>query len=342
MKEKTTPPIFYDAKGFTIIGVIMAAGMLGGLALVLAQLSRQQLFLEKRSESALELAALHQRIERTIYDHTACIRTIKKDSTGNPVTLAPGSAVNLRHIKNRNGQNVISKNRTYGNDLIKIISLTLEDTAVTGTTAETNLKVTFEKTSDAITGHNRAVKSYPLSVELNASGRPIGCHSDLNSAIATAGKHLCENIGEYDSATGNCRFSISHQCPTGQVISGFDGDGNPLCHSLPTGNPHPTGESCFLNANYSGPHGVTGSFQPITNALTDSNTLDRWAYCYLEGTTTGATTCVPSVSVIIPNYKQCPPGYTNRYVNPIDYNVTYPNAFSPIAVHFLMEHYCCK
>ena len=343
MKEKwisSKYSLHRNTQGFSMISVIMAFGMLGGLSLTLAKLNTQQMGLQKKIESHFELNTLTQNISRTIYDQAACIKTIKKDASGNNTRFVDGGTIELKHIKNKTGQKVFRKNRIYGNGLIKILTLSLEDIAVQGTTAETNLRIIFEKTARTITGYKKASKIFPLSVKLNASGYPVGCYSDLNSAVTTAKKQICEDFGIYDPSSDTCRSSVAVQCPQGQTLTGFDGNGNLLCNTLSSGDPHPVGYNCFLLGNYSGSHGLFGEFQPIWATRKAPVLLDRWMHCPLG--TSGVTSC-NSVSVQESPLLSCPPGYNHRYVNPADViNGPRGGEYIPVSTHFLVEHYCCK
>ena len=342
MKEKTTNLEFLllrNMRGFSMVGIIMAFGMLGGLALVLAKLSTQQMGLQKKIESQYELNTLVQHIGRTTYDQTACIRTIEKDSSGSPTQFAVGITIGLKNIKNKNGREVFRKNRIYGNGLIKILDISLEDIVINGTTAETNLRITFEKVARTIAGYKKSGKIFPLSVELNAAGRPIGCYSDLNNAVTTAKKQICDDFGTYDPTGETCRSSIAFRCPEGQILMGFDGDGNLLCNTLSSDGPHPTGYNCFLLANYTGNHGLMGQFQPIWSRRNDPVLLDRWMHCF---GVTGETSC-NSASLQEAALLSCPAGYASRYVSPGD-SINGPRGgeYIPVSTHFLVEHYCCK
>ena len=323
-----------------MISVIMAFGMLGGLSLTLAKLNTQQMGLQKKIESHFELNTLVQSISRTIYDQGACIKTIKKDASGSNTRFANGRTIELKHIKNKTGQKVFRKNRIYGNGLIKILTLSLEDVAIQGATAETNLRITFEKTARTITGYNKVSKIFPLSVKLNASGKPIGCYSDLNSAVTTAKKQICEDFGTYDPAGDTCRSSVAVQCPQGQLLTGFGGDASLLCNTLSSSNPHPTGYNCFLLGNYTGNHGLFGQFQPVWATRKAPVFLDRWRHC--PPGSGGITSC-KSVSLQEGTPLTCPTGYTHRYLSPADIiNGPRGGEYIPVSTHFLVEHYCCK
>ena len=329
-----------NQQGFSMVSVVMAFGMLGGLALALAKLSTQQMGLQKKIESHLELNALNQQIGRTIYDQTSCIRTIKKDASGSQTRFTTGRTIVLKHIKNKNGKKVFRKNYIYGNGLIKIVALSLKDIVVNGTAAEANLHITFEKISKTIKGYKKADKIFPLSVELNASRRPISCSSDLNASIDTAKKQICEDFGTYDPTTETCRSSMAVQCAEGQVVTGFGADGGMICNTLSAEDPHPTGYNCYLLANYIGGHGLYGEFQPVWANRNAQVGLNRWMHCPFG--TSGVTSC-NTVFTDETDPLTCPTGYTSRYVMPTtSVNSPQGGAYLPVSSLFLMEHHCCK
>ena len=57
LSRKPSFPI--NNHGLSLTGVLVAAGMAGGLALLLAQLSRQQMVEQKRAETGVEVTGLH-------------------------------------------------------------------------------------------------------------------------------------------------------------------------------------------------------------------------------------------------------------------------------------------
>ena len=363
-----------NVRGFAMITVIVAFGMTGGLAMVLAKLSTQQMTLQKRSESWVELEALTQRIGRILYNSTACFNTIQNDSSGNPIVFNSGiTTVSLGHIKNNGGRNVISSNDVYGNGLIKISSLALEGITVADSVGRMNLQVTLEKIAKSITGYKKAVRTYPLIVNLNSTNLPIDCQSDLGAAIANVRKELCIETGGTYNGPGNTPVctppTVNKVCPASAdpsepplLPTGFDSSGNLQCAAFPlvSGDPHPIGLNCFLLTLYKKTHGQSGElFQPIdTNAVaanngdpTDVTRRERWkindncpappssgvAEYTCDLTTTGGMTRSYAVKV-------CPFGYSNRFVNPVGtLNDSVSGTLAVSGAHaFYMQHYCCK
>ena len=67
--------------GFSIVGVLVAAGMLGGLSLYLATVTRQQHVTQRKAETGAELVGLHHKIIAVLYDSDACLATLGKGNT---------------------------------------------------------------------------------------------------------------------------------------------------------------------------------------------------------------------------------------------------------------------
>ena len=326
-------------------GMLAAAGMMGGLALVLAELGKQQLSLEKKSASNLEVNALTQQIRRIIYDDAACRNTIGATTVlATGTTPTPVASVPLDSIRNKNGTEVFKKkshpvdpDTTYGNDLIQIEQLLLRDIIISsGTirTAEVNLRVIFEKTSRAITGYNRVIKDFPLSVELNATNNtPSRCYSDLQAAETIAKKQLCESLGgTYDDANGECPPPMASQCTnTTSVVGGFDNSGNvdnTACRALP-GSLHPTGENCFLLTDFNmnrSEYRIYSSFQRRSDPR-DVQFL-------------GSRNDLGGGTIIDTNTTSCPNGYTERFFTPFVENSN--NIFAGSTENGLLEKYCCR
>ena len=262
-------------KGFSIVSVLIAAGMMGGLSLIILQLSKQQISIEKKGETEMELGVLREQIGNILYNDTACIKTIRSGTLIDSSSVV--TPIGIGSIKNQAGQDVIVPHDTYGNGLIKVISISLDNISITNTTAEMDLQITFKKSSRAISGYNRAVKTFPLSVELDTSGRAISCNSDLSSATVTAKKQICKKLGGvYNSTSKKCQSPIAQKCTSG-LVQRFNAMGKPVCITPQNPPPHPAGKNCFLISLYDGHY----AFKPLSDTiLNDSTQLNKWRHTY--------------------------------------------------------------
>ena len=343
--------------GFSMVGAITAAGLMGGLALILAQMSRQQLVLQKRAQTWSETEALAQRIGRILYNPQACLNTLATVNFHSGITTS--TTISLSSIKNKSNRNVIQINQTYGNGLVKVSSLILKNINFIGSTNSGNIKLTFqvtlEKTSKAIDGYKKAIRTYDLAVKTNPPfvNNPVSCATDISDAV----EEICKELGrEYDpnlSPGSRCKpFAASLNCPTtGDMPIGFEAtgytDGVPdgvqlKCASPPTTTlPHPVGYNCFLYKLYDNPSTI---FEPIYISLAnlDNSNSPTGATSSFPAVTPGNTggnsepltgepsnPSRPRVVTLLNRWKvksgysssvtPCPAGYTHtRYINPIN------------------------
>ena len=314
------PPM--GVRGFSIVAVIMLAGLVSGLSLILAQMSKQQVQLQKANDSRVEVEALSRRVERILYNPAACLHTI-----GPGIILTNGGPnIEILEIKNHSGAKVFEKNGIYGNRLVKVVSLFLKDISITGSIAKLNFQVLLEKTSRAIQGNKQVVRDFPLSVELNGSNGALNCYSNLEAAILTATKNICTELGG-TFAGGSCTHSTANlACPDpDKVPIGFDATGQVICsaNSVATGGYTPGYHNCFFLAAYSGNHGHGGSafLLKSTTPLTEVVNRARWK---LHGncqppSTNGPYSCTVTSGGVTKTHtlQKCPANYVNFFLNPM-------------------------
>ena len=225
------------AKGISLVGALAAAGILGGLAMVFAQLTKQQMQAQKRAETGVEIVALSQRVVRTLYDGKACINTL-----GAGKNITPQASFGLDAIKNKDNQVVyqaLTSNPnapSYGNRLLKVASLKLvvntNPNPIPGDQAGAMLEVTLQKISSAYTGQVETVKKFPVTLELDTAKNLVGCVSDISAVADPVKEAICKEIGgttAWDTSTKTCTFGA---CPSGEYLEGFDTSGR-VCKSLP-------------------------------------------------------------------------------------------------------------
>ena len=157
-------------RGFSMVASLVAAGMMGAMALMLAELTRQQQAVQKTTETYFEVNSLFNLIVRTLYDGNACNETLVIGQSIN-------DGRNIDFIRNKNGGVVVNTTDLYGNRLLRIESMTLTNTRITGTSGEVDLKVVIKKMSKGVKGYDKASKTLPLSVQVASGGTNlIKCH----------------------------------------------------------------------------------------------------------------------------------------------------------------------
>ena len=234
--------LFSNSKGFSIVGLLAAGGLMGGLSLVVAQLTKQQLANEKKAETGVEIVALSERILRTLYDGDACKKTIEVGTISIPSpppatpiaplpTITPGMNITLGSIKSRLNRDVIVTGNTYGNRLVKInsMSLRVDGQPIVRNQAEAELRVVMNRESRAYTGPRTVLKSFPLMLNLDGASNIIGCVSNASAVTNTVAERLCkdfEGASGWDPATRTCNIT---PCGTGLYMAGFSAPGTKKC-----------------------------------------------------------------------------------------------------------------
>ena len=323
-----------NSGGFSLVGLMVASGLMVGLSLVLAQMSKQQILIQKKSEMAMDIALLTQKTVRVLQDKQACLNTV-----GEGVALASGNTIPISRIQDGNGRDIIVKSDssgvpTYGDGTLKVIALDLTDIVVNGEVGDLNLRVTFEKMGKAARVPKRSIKKFPLSVELTPSGQVRYCTSHLDAAVSAAVREVCPDLGgTYDSNIQSCTSALANKkCPTGQYMTGFDEDMNLLCASPPPSNPHFGRPVCYLLTTYNnGSYLGAGGDSPWRLIVAGSNPIHSSLVFHVASQNTGSDS-----ADFIDNVKATcrGDGYSDQFRSIIQSTDTYRLN--------LILHYCCR
>lgn len=193
-----------DSKGFSLVEVLIAAGMLGVISLGVMKISENQTEVQKKAEVNFEINSISNVISQNLLNGDACGYTL---GVGNSI----GSGTIIPEIKSRNNTVLFNLTTPYGNNQVKINSMILNNLVTSGTGpkyGDVSLQVTFEKTSKVIHGNKIVIKSFPLKLELDASNNLIKCYSATENAIFSAKVQSCASIkGVFNSATDMCDLS---------------------------------------------------------------------------------------------------------------------------------------
>ena len=198
--------IVQNNKGFSMVGVLAAGGMMGGLALFLAEMTKQQHVAQKVAETGVEITALHSRVISLLADGEACKKTLE----GTPVSPAP----TITGFKNRKGRDVLAVPSPPFNRLVKLRDAKLTNIQGTGTTREVEVELTFEKLSKAISGQKTVKRLIPLTLELDTANAISSCHSPQNYVMK---EQLCKEMGgTWNGSNKKCSVP---DCSTGQALT---------------------------------------------------------------------------------------------------------------------------
>ena len=203
-----------------MVAVLVAAGTMGGMALFLADMNRQQHVAQKKAETRVEIVALSERINSILSSKNACKKTLIGSSP--PPNIAMGTSVSVNALKNDEGQNVLEQGKTYGNRLVKIASMKLKvepPASIVGTNVKDSIfEVVFERVSKAYTGEKELAKSFSLSLKLNSASRLAECHATFGSVSMNVKQKFCIQVGGSWS-NGKCSNIVRKIC------DGFGGSG---------------------------------------------------------------------------------------------------------------------
>ena len=182
----------------SLVSVLVAAGMMGGLALFLADLAKKQHVSQKKAESGAEAVALHQTVMSVLGDGKACAETLRG--------LDPLSGTSVAELKNRSGKVVIKSGKI--NNLIEV-SFTLQNPSIpsgTGTrSGNIDIEMVTKKLSRAVTMGKTTTKIIPLTVEVDGSGKLTDCHSTIDSETLNIQKDMCLGMGgAWSTSTNAC------------------------------------------------------------------------------------------------------------------------------------------
>ena len=167
------------------MGVLVAAGMMGGLALYLANISRQQHVTQRKAETGAELTGLHHRIIAVLYDGDACLKTLGEGSV-----LQNGPVAELL---NKGGTPVVKTGEEIKRVLV-VEKMEIQNITGTGQTKEAELKVKIKKLGVANAGMITE-RVFGLTVELDSAGKISRCHHTLDSKEHGIKTAMCTEMG---------------------------------------------------------------------------------------------------------------------------------------------------
>ena len=186
--------IFQNNKGMSILSVIIAAGMMGGLALFLADMTKRQHVTQRRSETGAEVVALQHKILSVLYDGESCTETL-----GPNINFSSVAGTQINQLKNREGRVVLTTDPTNTgshdiNRLLRVNSMTLKNPQGTGKTREVDMEVALKKLGTANAGME-TVKTFTITVELDASDKIVRCHHALDAKEQALKERVCLAMG---------------------------------------------------------------------------------------------------------------------------------------------------
>lgn len=199
-------------KGFTLVEILVAAALIGGLGLAMMNIFKIQSFTQKKTEASFELSTLKQTINTTLLDANACKNTLSHI----PNITTPG--LTLTSVKDKTISPpgtpgiVFQTGVSYGNlveiETINIVNAVVDPPVGASTKRFGSLQIVFhfKKTSKIIEKTKTTDElNLLIKVETDLGGRVTNCYSALETAVDTAKEESCEAIGGvFNVATNKC------------------------------------------------------------------------------------------------------------------------------------------
>lgn len=115
--------ILKNQKGVSLVQVLIAAALMGGLALVLAKMGQNQSKLQRGAYESMDAISLRQQIQSTLQDTQACTNTLRC------IQISPQQQnVEITNIRSRDNIIKFEADQTYGSTTIESMNLTREGT----------------------------------------------------------------------------------------------------------------------------------------------------------------------------------------------------------------------
>ncbi|MBF0314698.1 MAG: hypothetical protein HQK52_14855 [Oligoflexia bacterium] len=192
--------------GFSLVEIMIATSLMGGLTLALMQITKNQNVSMKRLESSSEIITTKTLIENMLLDENACLKTMGTNPLTNGMTFSA--------IKDKNNVNFITVGAPIANVItVESIQLLFVGTPVANEFNNMTLKITFKHISSILT-NSKIPKDLTLRVRVDSSNVVTDCFSDLDNAILTAKQEVCSNFGGTpEVGTDKCILPISTSIP---------------------------------------------------------------------------------------------------------------------------------
>jgi len=181
-------------KGFSLVQVMVAAGLLGGVALGVMQLSKQMQSTTIMGATNLEENQIINHISTILLDADSCEKTFVGLAFGDPVE-------SIKRVKsNGEAMEVYSLGETYGNRTIS-----LKDMKLGGKDGEEYLELVLRRLKSGYAGPKEIRKKIALKLVIK-DDKVVNCFSELSNVTETSVKKSCLSIGAiYDANTQRCK-----------------------------------------------------------------------------------------------------------------------------------------
>ena len=231
------------------MGVLVGAGMMGGLALYLANLTRQQHVTQRKAETGTEITQLQHKILSVFYDGDACTNTLVL-ATDNKLY----DTREITELKNRQGTVVVKKGVPIKR-LLQVEKMEIVNTGPRAKTREADIEITIKKLGVANAGAT-TVKTFSITAEMESATSDVidRCHHTLDAKEHGIKSRMCTEMGGLMVCPNGHRPTLVSGVPTctgGATITkcSIDNLFRKFCESM-KGNYNPVGMKCDISDLY--------------------------------------------------------------------------------------------
>ena len=228
-----------NENAFTIMGAIIAAGIMGALSILFMEMMQNQQSSTILMETKLLELTMYREIESYLSDKEACENTFKfKGNSTSPQIqrIKPHSTVldkEVDTIRDSNNKRVYYKTPLYFNNSLKIKKMMVEPKSNLLDQANSKGGIDFvitlkrNKVSSS-SAFSEKIYKIPIYVELNNNKEIDSCKVKSSFPKCSSGEVLTAD----NSGNLICTYGVNladADCPTGNVIQGFSADGTKIC-----------------------------------------------------------------------------------------------------------------
>ncbi len=210
----------HSDKGFSLLEILIAGGLLAGMAMYGANMLSQQQMGMRALMARSEAEALHENIRKILADPESCAATVMASYSAAPADLAP--PLSLTSIVRRRQDPAtgtwsntahFNTSTVYGGGLVKIKSILVRDQTATDLTPGPKLVMKYNFIGK-ITGVSEQTRTVDLAVNYMA---PISLPSYAFSCstILTGGGNTVAVQMVSSAPGGSGATTVTVQCPAG-------------------------------------------------------------------------------------------------------------------------------
>ena len=179
--------------GFGLVQVLVAAGMIGGLSLVVMQLGQMGTKTTAQSEAGLDINLFMADLDKRLKGTTMCEETFAGTAMAATVDI---SEFTLK------GNPIFAENTKFGKLTIIDLLLRNDNVILTGdATGTAYLEVKLKKSNAS--GGRELLKKIALLIRTDASNNITTCLSDSNVIVETLKEEICLELGG-EIVAGRC------------------------------------------------------------------------------------------------------------------------------------------